>query len=79
MHDWLDEGGRVLAVHYGSTWFRNGPSDFQSVATWSVLSDAGAPGPFQVDTRTASGNALRNWLTNLSATAGQSLALPRRT
>ena len=22
MHDWLDEGGRVLAVHYGSTWFR---------------------------------------------------------
>ena len=75
MHDWLDEGGRVLAVHYGSTWFRNGPSDFQSVATWNVASDAGSPGPFQFDTTTPSGNALRNWFTNLSVTAGQSLPL----
>jgi hypothetical protein len=67
MHDWLDEGGRVLAVHYASTWFRRGPSDFQSTATWSVPSDAGASAPFQIDTSGVRGNALRNWLAGMSA------------
>jgi hypothetical protein len=34
MHDWLGEGGKVFATHFHYTWFMNGPSDFQGVASW---------------------------------------------
>ena len=33
LHDWLDEGGKVFATHFHYTWFKNGPADFQGVAT----------------------------------------------
>ena len=34
MHDWLGEGGKVFATHFHYTWFMNGPSDFQGLASW---------------------------------------------
>jgi hypothetical protein len=68
MHDWLDEGGMVVAVHNQETWFKNGPSDFQSVATWSS-SDAGAPGPFVVDTTFPKGQIFQRWLGGVGALA----------
>ncbi len=68
MHDWLDEGGRVLATHYQDTWFKNGPADFQGVASWLASETNGpTPGPFQVDTTWVGGQALNAWLGNLGA------------
>ena len=34
MHDWLGEGGKVFATHFHYTWFMNGPTDFQGLASW---------------------------------------------
>jgi hypothetical protein len=68
MHDWLDEGGTVIAVHNQETWFKNGPSDFQGVATWSS-SDAGAPGPFVNDTTFPKGQIFQRWLGGVGALA----------
>ncbi len=78
MHDWLDEGGRVLATHYQDTWFKNGPADFQGVASWEASeADGPTPGPFQIDTSFVDGNSLRNWLANLGAlNADGTLPLP---
>jgi hypothetical protein len=78
MHDWLDEGGRVLATHYQDTWFKNGPADLQGVASWeSSEADGPTSGPFQVDTSFTAGNDLRNWLGDLGAfNADGSLTLP---
>ena len=42
LHDWLDEGGKVFATHFHYTWFKNGPTDFQGVATW--LGNSGGQG-----------------------------------
>jgi hypothetical protein len=71
MHDWLGEGGRLFAIHNQETWLKNGPSDFQDVATWSS-NDAGAAGPFTVDTTTPLGGAFDKWLSVTAAlnTAG---------
>ena len=68
MHDWLDEGGRVLATHYQDTWFKNGPADFQGVAGWLASeTDGPTPGPFQIDTTFLAGNNLRAWLSGTRA------------
>jgi hypothetical protein len=68
MHDWLGEGGRVIAVHNQETWFKNGPADFQAAATWSAA-DAAAPGPFLVDTSFQRGGEMQKWLGNTGALA----------
>ncbi len=76
LHDWLDEGGRVLATHYQSTWFKNGPADFQGVASWTSETDGPTAGPFQVDSTFVGGNDLQNWLRDLaSLNADGTLAL----
>jgi hypothetical protein len=49
IHDWIEEGGTVIAVHDQETWFKNGPTDFRAVADWAGP-DAGSSGPFVVDT-----------------------------
>jgi hypothetical protein len=68
MHDWLGEGGRVWATHYQSTWFKNGPADFQGVANWLVSqTDGPTSGPFAIDTSWAPGQTLQTWLNNLGA------------
>ena len=43
MHDWLGEGGKVFATHFQYYWFKNGPTDFQNVATWTGLPSESAP------------------------------------
>jgi hypothetical protein len=63
MHDWLAEGGRVLATHYQSTWFKNGPADFQGVASWTASQSNGpTPGPFRADESFPLGLQLQQWL-----------------
>jgi hypothetical protein len=68
MHDWLGEGGLVIAVHNQETWFKNGPADFQTAATWTTA-DAAAPGPFLVDTTFQGGKNMQKWLGNTGALA----------
>ncbi|HTB73791.1 MAG TPA: hypothetical protein VK762_11135 [Polyangiaceae bacterium] len=67
MHDWLGEGGRVFATHSQTTWFRNGPSDLQSIAAWTLGPASGASGPFAVDTSSAAGQSFASWLFNVGA------------
>jgi hypothetical protein len=68
MHDWLDEGGKLLATHYQDTWFKNGPADFQGVGAWLPSETNGpTPGPFGIDTTTNWGMGLQSWLDNLGA------------
>lgn len=75
MHDWLDEGGKVLAVHSQATWFENGPPDFRGVATWASTTTI-SPGPFRVDTSFPKGQQLQTWLADLGALdANQAVAL----
>ena len=69
MHDWLEEGGRVIATHSQMTWFANGPADFQGVASWTSGPSSGAAGPFAVAATTA-GQALGQWLANVGAADG---------
>jgi hypothetical protein len=68
MHDWLGEGGVLLAIHNQDTWLRNGPADFQSVATWSTT-DALGVGPFQVNTMYPLGATFSKWLAATGALA----------
>jgi hypothetical protein len=74
MHDWLNEGGSVIAVHDQETWFKNGPSDFQSVATWGP-EDASAPGPFVVDNSFPRGQLFLNWLSGAGGIASDGTVL----
>ncbi len=67
MHDYLGEGGRVFATHSQTTWFRNGPSDLQSIAAWTSGPASGAAGPFAVDTSSAAGQYFASWLVNVGA------------
>jgi hypothetical protein len=61
LHDWLNLGGTVIAVHDQETWFKNGPADFQNVSGWTSQ-DASAPGPFVVDTSFVNGSIFQSWL-----------------
>ena len=62
MHDWVVEGGRLLATHFHYTWFQNGPMDFQGVATWLGSSTATGAGQYALDTSFPKGAALAAWL-----------------
>jgi hypothetical protein len=67
MHDWLSEGGKILATHSQSTWFKNGPADFRAVANWVTGSVWGPSGPFSVDTSFPAGQVFQQWLANVGA------------
>jgi hypothetical protein len=68
MHDWLGEGGRVLATHYQATWFKNGPADFQGAAAWLASeTDGPAPGPFAIDSSWIQGQSFKVWLNGAGA------------
>jgi hypothetical protein len=67
MHDYLDQGGTIFATHSQATWFRNGPAEFQSVASWTDGPSSGAMGPFTVDTTFQGGDTLREWLSALGS------------
>jgi hypothetical protein len=65
MRDYLNAGGRVFATHYHYTWFRNGPPEFQSVATWV---SPGSVNPYTIDTSHPKGAAFVQWLQTVSPT-----------
>jgi hypothetical protein len=61
MHDWLTGGGKLFGVHSEDTWFSNGPVDFRGVANWVDGPEAGATGPFSIDTSFPRGLAFQRW------------------
>jgi hypothetical protein len=65
MRDYLNSGGRVFATHYHYTWFKNGPPEFQSVATWL---SPGSVNPYTIDTSFPKGAAFVEWLHTVSPT-----------
>jgi hypothetical protein len=76
MHDWLGEGGEVIATHSQATWFKNGPPDLQSIANWTSGPPSGAPGPFAVDRSFMAGETFEAWLTGVGGVdAGGDLPL----
>ena len=62
MHDWLGEGGRVLATHFNYTWFQNGPPDFQGVASWLGSSVGSGTCNCSVDVSFPRGQVFHDWL-----------------
>jgi hypothetical protein len=77
MHDWLSEGGKVFATHFHYYWFKNGPTDFQNVATWLGTSVGAGMGNYTIDTSFNRGQTFDNWLTSpgVGAATGTSIAL----
>ncbi|HEX3772092.1 MAG TPA: hypothetical protein VHV30_14550 [Polyangiaceae bacterium] len=77
LHDWLDEGGRVFATHYQYTWFKNGPTDFQGVATWLGRSGGLDQATYAIDATFPKGVALSKWLGAVGASSQGQLALAK--
>jgi len=76
VHDWLDEGGKVFATHFHYTWFKNNPqADFQNVATWLGSSVGNGMGNYNVDTSFQNGKVFDQWLDNVGAATGTTIAL----
>ncbi len=68
MHDYASAGGRIFASHYHYYWFNNGPSDFQSVATWTPGGIFGSTADtFDIDQGFPKGKAFADWLYNVKA------------
>jgi hypothetical protein len=75
LHDWLDEGGKVFATHFHYTWFKNGPADFQGVATWLGNSGGQDNGLYDIDTTFPKGKTLSQWLGTVGALTGTQINL----
>jgi hypothetical protein len=73
MHDWLNEGGKVFATHFHYTWFANGPTDFQGVATWLGPSIGNQQIQGSIDTSFARGMAFKIWLKDVGALGSNGL------
>jgi hypothetical protein len=75
MHDWLGEGGRVLATHFHYTWFKDGPPDFQAVATWLGTSVAASSGSETLNTAFPKGRDFYDALQDAGVLSGGQLPL----
>ncbi len=77
MHDWLGEGGKVFATHFQYYWFKDGPTDFQNVATWTGFSAGSGVGNYTIDTSFNRGMVFDEWLTGpgVAAATGTTIAL----
>jgi hypothetical protein len=75
MHDWLDEGGKVFATHFHFTWFMNGPSDFQGVATWKGYSLGNGSDTATIQTSFPKGQDFENALVEAGASSNGNLNL----
>jgi hypothetical protein len=75
LHDWLDEGGKVFATHFHYTWFKNGPADFQGVATWLGNSGGQDNGLYTIDTGFPKGKVFSQWLGTVGALTGSQINL----
>ena len=74
--DFAALGGRVFASHWHRYWFSDGPAPVPSVGTWTDRIDPAASGTIAmgtVDVSFPKGQAFRDWLVNVgaSATPGQ--------
>ncbi len=70
VHDYAGLGGRVFASHYHYYWFKHGPADFQSAATWA---GGGISSIYDIDMSFPKGKAFGEWLVAVGAstTLGQ--------
>jgi hypothetical protein len=76
LHDWLGEGGKVFATHFHYVWFKDSPqTDFQGVATWLGVSSGSGSGQYAIDTSFPKGQTFAQWLQNVGAATGTSIAL----
>jgi hypothetical protein len=75
MHDWLGEGGKLLATHYHYVWFKDGPADFANAATWLGGSPATGAGSYGIDTSFVRGKEMHDWLVGVGAVTGYQIAL----
>lgn len=74
MRQYLDAGGRVFNSHYHLNFFgsssENGgkaSTELQEAATWSLWGKTPGGAPFLIDTSFPKGQAMDDWLTNLSS------------
>jgi hypothetical protein len=77
MHDWLGEGGKVFATHFHYTWFMNGPSDFQGLASWKGYSIGTLPGNEAVVTTFPKGQDFSTELADAGLLANGEIALTK--
>jgi hypothetical protein len=75
LHDWLGEGGRVFATHFHYTWFLNGPSDFQGLASWKGYSIGTATGNEDIVTTFPKGEDFRTELADAGLLTNGTIAL----
>jgi hypothetical protein len=75
MHDWLDEGGKMFATHFHYVWFKDGPTDFSSSATWKGVSGGDMIGQYPIDTSFPKGQVLHDWLANVGALTNNAIAM----
>ena len=69
MHQYANNGGRVIGTHYQYTWFQGGPDDFKSTASWTPDGTANISGNYAVDLSFPKGKAFGEWLVNVGASS----------
>jgi hypothetical protein len=67
--DYLGGGGRVFAWHFHHYWFSNGPAPFPQIGAWGDYATPPDPTTGTIDTTTAKGKALSDWLVAVDASA----------
>ncbi len=76
MRDYLNAGGRVFATHYHATWFKDGPDDVKSVASWGGSGPAtDTSGTFSIDRTFPKGEAFGDWLQENANSNGTTIHL----
>jgi hypothetical protein len=75
LHEWLNEGGKAFATHFHYTWFKNGPADFQGVATWRGNSTGKDTGLYDIDSSFPKGVLFNQWLGTVGALTGSQITL----
>ena len=75
LHEWLDTGGNVFAIHSQRTWFKNSPDRSREVANWT---DGASSRPFNADLSFTDGQIFHDWLaaTNVLGPDGALLLNP---
>jgi hypothetical protein len=65
MHEYANAGGKVFASHYHYYWFKYGPADFASTASWTTTGTF--DGEYDIDSSFPKGKAFADWLVNTKA------------
>jgi hypothetical protein len=70
VHDWVEEGGRLLGSHFHYTWFKNSPDPkWVATATWLGTSIASGTGTYDVVTSFPKAATFAQWLGDAGALA----------